>query len=114
MNTMNFSPELQGVATSLLRELPAHIQGLDREPLAAGILNELGLAMPSLGEAFSEAVNEVRSRSVLLGKQVRAVVDGVEVSGKALDLDHEGHLVLQRLDGSSQSLRSAADVRMVH
>lgn len=114
VNATSFPPELQGVATSLLRELPAHVQALEREPLAAALLCELDRAMHLWGDAFTEAVGEVRSRSLLLGKQVRAVVDGREVSGKVLDLNHEGHLVLQMMDGSSQTVSSAADVRLVH
>lgn len=114
VNTMTFPEELQGIATSLLRELPAHILELDREVLAAALLGELGNAMAQWDEAFTEAVAEVRARSLLLGRQVRALVDGQEVAGKVLDLNHEGHLVLQLNDGSSLALSSAADVRQVH
>ncbi len=114
VNTMAFPEELQGIATSLLRELPAHILELDREVLAAALLGELGNAMALWDDAFTEAVAEVRSRSQLLGRQVRAIVEGQEVAGKVLDLNHEGHLVLQLNDGSSMSLSSAADVRQVH
>ncbi len=114
VNNMSFSEELQGIATSLLRELPAHVLELDREVLAAALLAELGTAMTLWDDAFSEAVAEVRQRSLLLGRQVRAVIEGREVSGKALDLNHEGHLVLQLNDGSSMALSSAADVRQVH
>ena len=114
VNTMAFPAELQGVATSLLRELPAHVQSLQREAVAAALLNELDRVMVLWDDAFTEAVAEVRPRSMLLGKQVRAVVEGREVSGKVLDLNHEGYLVLQLIDGSSQTLSSAADVRLVH
>jgi len=114
VNTMTFTEELQSVATSLLRELPAHVLTLDREVLAAALLGELGNVMALWDEAFTEAVAEVRSRSRLLGRQVRAMVEGREVAGKVLDLNHEGHLVLQLNDGSSMALSSAADVRQVH
>ncbi len=114
VNATSFPPELQGMATSILRELPAHVQTLEREPLAAALLCEMDRAMQFWGDGFTEAVAEVRSRSLLLGKQVRAVVEGREVSGKVLDLNHEGHLVLQMMDGSSQTVSSAADVRLVH
>ncbi len=114
VNATSFPEELQGVATSILRELPAHVQALEREPLAAALLSELDRAMHLWGDGFTDAVAEVRSRSLLPGKQIRAVVEGREVSGKVLDLNHEGHLVLQLMDGSSQTLSSAADVRLVH
>ncbi|MDB6072593.1 MAG: biotin--[acetyl-CoA-carboxylase] ligase [Verrucomicrobiaceae bacterium] len=114
VNATSFPEELQGLATSILRELPAHVQCLEREPLAAALLSELDRAMHLWGDGFTDVVAEVRSRSLLLAKQVRAVVDGREVSGKVLDLNHEGHLVLQLMDGSSQTLSSAADVRLVY
>ena len=114
VNAMVFAPELEGTATSLLRELPAHVRVLEREALASVLLKELGGVMRMWGDGFSEALGEVRSRSMLLGKQVRAMVDGREVSGKVLDLNHEGHLILQLLDGGSLPLSSAAEVRLVH
>lgn len=114
VNTTSFPPEIRDTATSLLRELPAYVQSLDREMLAAALLNELARAMELWGEGFTEAVAQVRTRSLLLGRQVRATLEGREVTGKVLDLNHEGHLVLQLLDGSSQTLSSAAEVRLVH
>lgn len=114
VNSTSFPPELQGTATSLLRELPAHVQALDRNTIAAALLNELRRVLDLWSEAFTEAVDQVRARSLLLGRQIRATLDGREVSGKVLDLNHEGHLVLQLLDGSSQTLSSAAEVRLVH
>lgn len=114
VNATSFPPELQGTATSLLRELPTHVQALDRETLAAALLNELRRVLDLWSDGFTEAVDQVRARSLLLGKQIRASVEGREVTGRVLDLNHEGHLVLQLLDGSSQALSSAAEVRLVH
>ncbi|MDB6137294.1 MAG: biotin--[acetyl-CoA-carboxylase] ligase [Verrucomicrobiaceae bacterium] len=114
VNAMMFPPELQETATSLLRELPGHVQTLKREVVAAALLNQLSAVMAFWGDGFGEAVAEVRTRSLLLGRQIRAMVEGREVSGKVLDLNHQGHLVLQLIDGSSLTLHSAAEVRLVH
>ena len=113
VNNMAFAPELQGVATSLLRELPAHVRALEREAVAASLLDRLGQIQSFMGDAFTEVLDEVRQRSLLLGKQVRATVNDSEVCGRAVDINHEGYLILQLMDGSSLTLSSAAEVRLI-
>ena len=58
-------------------------------------------------------ISEVRQRSWLLGRQIRATVDGREIYGRAVDLDAEGHLLLALPDGSVITLSSAEGVRQV-
>lgn len=111
VNATVFTPELQGIATSLLRELPATLREIDREVVAAAVLNELTEVMQLWTDGFQEVIAEVRPRSLLTGRTIRARVLGEEVHGRVAGLNHEGHLVLQMSDGSSQALSSAAEVR---
>jgi BirA family biotin operon repressor/biotin-[acetyl-CoA-carboxylase] ligase len=66
-----------------------------------------------LEDDFSAAVAEVRERSWLLGRQIRALTPQGEVFGRVLDLNEEGHLVLEFPDGTSHTLTSADEVRRV-
>ncbi len=115
VNAREFPPELAGGATSLLLELPSRvIPELDRQELAFLILRELAAQFQRLEtDSFIEAVGEVRTRSWLLGKQIRATVDGREVYGRAVDLNTEGHLLLALPDGTVSTLTSAEGVRQV-
>jgi BirA family biotin operon repressor/biotin-[acetyl-CoA-carboxylase] ligase len=111
VNAISFAPELHGIATSLLRELPATLREIDREVIAAAMLNELNEVMTLWDSGYQEVISEVRARSLLTGRNIRAKVNGQEIHGRVIDLNHEGHLVLQLADGSSQALSSAAEVR---
>jgi BirA family biotin operon repressor/biotin-[acetyl-CoA-carboxylase] ligase len=114
VNSRAFPAELEGVATSLLRELPATgSRALDRHELALALLAELQAQLARLDDGFAEALHEVRARSLLLGRQIRAMHQSVEVFGRAVDLDEEGRLRLQRADGGTLLLDSAENVRQV-
>ena len=112
VNTIMFPEELRGIATSLLQELPATIREVNRELLAVTLLRELNAALSLWGDDFHEAVAAVRKRSLLMGRGIRALVNCAEVHGRVLDLNHEGHLVIEQADGSSLVLTSAAEVRV--
>jgi len=111
VNAIAFAPELHGIATSLLRELPATLREIDREVVAAAVLNELTKVMKLWADGFHEVISAVRPRSLLTGRNIRARANGQEIHGRVADLNHEGHLVLQLPDGSAQTLSSAAEVR---
>lgn len=114
VNTCHFPPDLAETATSLLRELSmTSLAALDRQGLAVRVLGELHAQLQSVEEGFNEVIAEVRSRSRLLGRQIRATVEGREIFGKALDLNGEGHLMLSLPDGSVVVLASADGVRQV-
>lgn len=114
VNSRAFPPELDGVATSLVRELPeTWTLALDRHELALALLGELHRQLPRLDDGFAEALHEVRPRSLLLGRSIRALHQGVEVFGRAVDLDDEGRLRLERADGGTLLLDSAENVRQV-
>ena len=112
VNTLDFPPEITG--TSLLKEvLSPALPELDRNVLAAGLLEALHAEFQRLEDDFSGAVAEVRSRSWLIGRQIRAKAPQGEVFGRVLDLTEEGHLVLEFADGSTHTLTSADEVRDV-
>lgn len=114
VNTREFPPELSDSATSLLAAVPPMPQPmLDRHSLARALLRQLHSQLCRIDDGFHEAIAEVRGRSWLLGRQIRATVDGRELFGRALDLDHEGHLLLALADGSVITLSSAESVRQV-
>jgi BirA family transcriptional regulator, biotin operon repressor / biotin---[acetyl-CoA-carboxylase] ligase len=114
VNNREFPYELTGVATSLLLELNApSVSALDRQSLALTILKQLHKQFQRMDHGFHEVIAEVRARSWLLGRQIRATVDGREVFGRALDLNAEGHLVIVLPDGSLTTLSSAEGVRQV-
>jgi len=89
------------------------VSALDRQSLALTILKQLHTQFQRMDDGFHEAIAEVRARSWLLGRQIRATVDGREVFGRALDLNAEGHLVIVLPDGSLTTLSSAEGVRQV-
>lgn len=113
VNTVDFPEDIQSSATSLLRECRARLGVIDREPLAAAVLNALADELRRIDTDFVNAMEEVRARSWLIGKTIRATAEGREVFGRAADLNHEGHLVIVFPDGSSRALSSADDVRWV-
>lgn len=113
VNTLDFPPELS--ATSLLQKLASPVlREIDRNTLAKRLLECLHAEIQRLDDDYSTAIAEVRERSWLLHRQIRAQTPQGEVFGRVLDLDEEGHLLLQLADGSVQTLASADHVRAVH
>lgn len=114
VNTRAFPPELVPIATSLVLEHggAAHIE-LDRHELALALLSSLHEQLGHMEEGFRVAVQAVRERSLLLGRQIRAHQHGTEVFGRVLDLDEEGRLKLELADGSTRLLDSAENIRQV-
>ncbi|MBL9176628.1 MAG: biotin--[acetyl-CoA-carboxylase] ligase [Verrucomicrobiaceae bacterium] len=112
VNSLEFPPEIP--ATSLLREIqsPA-LHEIDRNALASCLLGMLHGELHRIDDDFTAAIAEVRERSWLLGRQIRAQALHGEVFGRVLDLNEEGHLILKLADGSTHTLTSADEVRRV-
>lgn len=112
VNTLDFPPDL--AATSLLQELASPVmREIDRNSLASALLKALHDEFQRIEEDFSTAIAEVRQRSWLIGRQIRARAPQGEVFGRVLDLNEEGHLILEFQDGSTHTLTSADEVRRV-
>ncbi|MBL9115275.1 MAG: biotin--[acetyl-CoA-carboxylase] ligase [Verrucomicrobiaceae bacterium] len=108
VNTRDFPPELANLATSLANEVGTPVP---RVPVAAALLNRLTERLGQWEAGFEQALMTVRERSMLLGRTIRARVEERIVHGRVRELNHEGHLVLERVDGSTEVLTSAAEVR---
>jgi BirA family biotin operon repressor/biotin-[acetyl-CoA-carboxylase] ligase len=113
VNAQSFPTELAGTATSLLQQMPASLQWVEREPLAATVLLELHKWIDCWERGFDSALEEVRARSLLLGQHITANFQGQQVTGKAQQLNDEGHLVIVQADGSYLVLSSAVEVRLL-
>lgn len=114
VNTTEFPPELSGAATSVLAALgQGRVRELDRQQLALVLLRRLEEQLQRMDEGFHEAIAEVRRRSWLLNRQIRATVEGRELFGRAVDINAEGHLILALQDGALTTLSSADGVRQV-
>lgn len=112
VNTLDFPSEI--CATSLLQQLqPAPLREIDRNSLASRLLASLHAEFQEIEDGFSAAIAEVRKRSWLIGRQIRARAPQGEVFGRVLDLNEEGHLILEFPDGSSHTLTSADEVRRI-
>ncbi|WP_075090327.1 biotin--[acetyl-CoA-carboxylase] ligase [Verrucomicrobium spinosum] len=112
VNTTTYPPELSQQATSVRLALGSSTP-LDRNTIAISLLKHLDHLLSRYDEHYPQVVDEVRQRSWLLGKKLTAMVDGAEVRGVAATLNSEGHLVVQREDGSVMTLTSAEQVRPV-
>lgn len=112
VNTLEFPPEIP--ATSLLKQLSSPlIHEIDRNALASRLLITLHDKLYHIEDDFAAAIAEVRQRSWLLSRQIRARAPQGEVFGRVLDLNEEGHLILELADGSTHTLTSADEVRRV-
>lgn len=110
VNRTTFPPDLRAGATSL--RLESGGRPLDRTVLAIALLRRLGQALNSWDEGFQNVIAEVKRRSFLLGKRIRARLGDESVEGTALDLAGEGGLILRRNDGSLLEMASAENVRL--
>jgi BirA family transcriptional regulator, biotin operon repressor / biotin---[acetyl-CoA-carboxylase] ligase len=112
VNTKSYPAELQEIATSVLLQSPSGTQAIDRQRLAIALLRQLNRLHGHWENGYNEIIDEVRERSWLLGKPIRALMDGKVISGVATGLNAEGHLLMQSGEGVSMTLTSAEQVRI--
>jgi BirA family biotin operon repressor/biotin-[acetyl-CoA-carboxylase] ligase len=102
LNANQSAAELPEGATSLFVELG---KAVDREPLLAAILNDLGNAYERADrEGGDWIVPAWRSRSSMLGQPVRFTRNGVPALGVAEDVSGDGALQVRLGDGSRISV----------
>jgi len=102
VNVNQSAAELPEGATSLAAELGHE---LEREPLLAAILNDLGNAYERADrEGVDWIVPGWRSRSSMLGKPVAFQRDGATIRGVAEDLGVDGALLVRLGDGTRVSV----------
>lgn len=102
-------PDLEAIATSLSAELGNQVE---RETVAIPIFQALDSLLADFPENQLQIIAEVSRASILLGKRVRALSQGKEIRGRALELSASGALVLEQDDGTLLSLTSADSVRL--
>ncbi len=113
-----FPKEIQEIAGSILGPRPGQGQtrdlsaeGLDakrveadvRSRIAAGMINHFMKYYETLTER--SYMPEYKRRSFLIGQEVRTMTEP-SIQGIAVDIDEEGHLILELADGSRKILSS--------
>jgi len=91
--TEDLHPELAGIAIALNHLTGQHV---DREALLEAFLDHLGPILDDL----ESVVERWRQRAATLGRRVLVeLVSGEELTGTAVDLTEEGHLMVETEDG---------------
>ena len=98
VSTTDFPCELREKAGSLGDRV------IDRNRLAAEVVNQLEKVINDLGKrAF---IDEYKKLSLVLGKQITYIKNGVETRGIAVDVDNDGGLIVRLSDGSKTTLNT--------
>ncbi|MCH5211671.1 MAG: biotin--[acetyl-CoA-carboxylase] ligase [Oscillospiraceae bacterium] len=97
VNTPSFPPELQNKATSLLIETG---EKTSRTELIAGVMNEFEpLYETFIKSGFKAVRDEYRRLCVTLGKDVQVIYRKETITGKAIDIDDNGRLIVDTNNG---------------
>ncbi len=101
VTAQEYPPELASIITSLDQYTS---EPIDRSQLIAAIVNEL--------EDFCENLSartflpEYRARSFLIGQPIRVISPMQTYEAKAIEIDDDGHLVVQTADGTIKTVNS--------
>jgi BirA family biotin operon repressor/biotin-[acetyl-CoA-carboxylase] ligase len=105
----DFPPELRGLATSL--SLAAG-RPFSRLELFLAVLAELERVYgQAVTDGFATVLDEWRGESVTLGRTVDVIGPGRRFSGKALDIDADGALLVQTDGGMERVLAGDVSIR---
>lgn len=101
----DFPEELKDKATSLKIVKRDEI---DRNKLLACVLNNFEeLYVPfKENDDILEVIKISRENSILLNKEVRIIKGNIERTGKAIDIDSEGQLIVEYKDGKIEAIHS--------
>lgn len=106
-----FPEDLRPIATSL-EEHTGRI--LNRNEIAASILAEWAAIYPGNLTNFGPVLEEMKRRSLLLGREVSIHTGGGEITGVAREFGPDGELIFSdQTSGESHPIRSADRVRLV-
>lgn len=97
----NFPKEIQWKVDSLFHEKPA---GITRNQLAACIIDHVLTLCDQLEDR--SFIQEYKQRSIILGKEVKVIHDNTSEQAVAVDIDANGGLVIEKLDGTIKTLNS--------
>ena len=101
VTAQEYPPELAPIITSLDQHTSNPI---DRSQLIAAIVNELEDFCENLSERTF--LPEYRSRSFLIGQPIRVISPMQTYEAKAIEIDDDGHLVVQTADGTIKTVNS--------
>ena len=76
---------------------------IGRAELIAAVADEL---LDIIGGDYADFIEYYRSRSMIIGKQINYIENGVVTPAKALSIDETGGLVVQTKDGTEKTLKS--------
>ncbi len=112
VNTPSFPEELQDKATSLFVETA---KKHEREKIAADVLNEFEKLYNVFTEkGFSFLADEYRKMCVTLNKDVRVIHRNNELTGKAVDIDDSGNLIVETENGQITVHSGEVSVRGIY
>ena len=101
IKTIHFPDEIKETAASLYS---SDSSAINRNLLIAKILNELFPLYDNLEER--KFINEYKSYSMILGEDIKYYLNNTEYSGKAVDIDNNGGLIVQVSGGKIETLNS--------
>ncbi len=100
ITTSDFPESIAGTASSL------GAPELSHSALVAAVADELLCLAPN-GEVHAKSyIEEYRKHSLVINKNIDYYRNNVKYTGKAIAIDDNGGLVVQRADGSSETLSS--------
>ena len=104
-----FAPEIREKATSLSL-LAGH--SLDRRQLLADILQEMeALSMSVQAQGFTPVLDEWRRLSLTLGQEVRVIGVNETFTGRAVDIDADGALLVDTEAGRRRVIAADVSIR---
>lgn len=101
----DFGPEVSSIATSISIEKGRVVS---RKALIASVLQEFERVYKDFERDGSIRffLNEYKKESAVLGKEIRIISRKEEITGLAVDISEEGHLVVKLGDGSIREVMS--------
>ena len=100
----NDFPDTIAQAAASLRQISG--SSVNRAKLAAHFIGSLGKWLQKIGDGFAVALNDIRSRSSVLGKAITIYTGATSISGLAEELGENGELVLRLEDGSLRAFNT--------
>ncbi|NLK35329.1 MAG: biotin--[acetyl-CoA-carboxylase] ligase [Gracilibacteraceae bacterium] len=105
MDNDDFGQEISSTATSVSIETGKPVS---RKALAASVMFEFEQLYKVFirNGSIKDFLEDYKSKSTVLGKEVRLISKKEEITGIAMDISEEGHLVVRLADGSLREIMS--------
>ena len=105
MEADDFGQEVSNIATSIRIEKGIPVL---RKTLAASVLLEFEKIYKVFEKdaCIKDFLDDYKGRSAVLGKEIRLINKKEEITGRAVDISEEGHLVIELADGSLREIMS--------